>query len=343
MGLKAGLQLLQRSQVIRQADDIVGIGVRNWQKPSLIGLHYNPSTRVDKFVSKLDCTAGFRTREEIIQYFKSLGIDVRLEDLTSTHLESFNLIREDIELLRRMGLKESIPKGICLSDWRNTEKTKALLTEYGLDMRFPAERRAYCGGNSNIVFINSSDKALERSNGVFRKFKHEIGHRMHYTHYNSKGVLGSNGANSVLGRGIQDNIAFANRQLKVLGFEEQVATIKNVPTPYQLTAPFQGKIIPLSTGKILTVDVNKMTAYMNGKCHCYNKEYLSEQVAEIFEDLLKGRRYDDLTMLMYDFAGGGRIPNLIINGQKYDDYIKSLYENKELVNKLEEFIEISCR
>ena len=129
----------------------------------------------------------------------------------------------------------------------------------------------------------------------------------------------------------------------MLGFEEQVATIKNVPTPYQLTAPFQSKIIPLSTGKILTVDVSKMTAYMNGKCHCYNKEYLSEQVAEIFEDLLKGRRYNDLTMLMYDFAGGGRIPNLIINGQKYDDYIKSLYENKELVNKLKEFIEISYR
>ena len=343
MGLKAGLQLLQRSQVIRQADDIVGIGVRNWQKPNLTGLRYNPSTRVDKFVSKLDSTAGFRTQEEIIQYFKNLGIDVKLENFTSTHLESFNLIRNDIELLRRMGLKESIPKGICLSDWRNIEKTKTLLTAYGLDMRLPAERRAYCGGKSNTVFINSSDEALKDSNGVFRKFKHEIGHRRHYTHYNSKGVLGSNGANSVLGSGIQDNIAFANRQLKVLGIDGQVATIKDVETPYHLAAPFRGKIIPLSTGKLLTVDVSKMTAYMNGKCHCYNKEFLSEQVAEVFEDLLKSRRYDDLTMLMYDFAGGDRIPNLIINGRKYDDYIKSLYENKELVNKLKEFIEISYR
>lgn len=84
-----------------------------------------------------------------------------------------------------------------------------------------------------------------------------------------------------------------------------------------------------------------MLTYMNNKCHCYNKEWVSEQVAEIFEDLLKGRRFDDLTMLMYDFSGGGRIPNLIIDGKKYDDYIKSLYENKELVNKLKEFITVS--
>ena len=343
MGLKAGLQLLQRNQVIKQADDIFGLGVRNWQKPSLVGLRYAPSTRVDKFVTSLDGAIGFRTREEIVQYFKNLGVNVRIEDFTPKHLETFNLIRDDIELLRRMGLKEAVPEGICLSDWRNIEKTKTLLAEYGLDMHFPAERRAYCGGNSNTVFINSSDDALESSSGVFKKFKHEIGHRWHYTHYNSKGVLGSNGANSVLGNGIENNIDFANRQLKVLGFDEQVATIKGISTPYQLTAPFQGKIIPLSTGKILTVDVSKMTAYINGKCNCYNKEYLSEQIAEVFEDLLKGRRYDDLTMLMYDFAGGGRIPNLIINGKKYDDYIKSLYENKELVNKLKEFIEITYK
>ncbi len=343
MGLKAGLQLLQRSQVIRQADDIVGIGVRNWQKPSLIGLHYNPSTRVDKFVSKLDCTAGFRTKEEIIQYFKSLGIDVRLEDFTSTHLESFNLIRDDVELLRRMGLKEAVPKGICLSDWRNVEKTKQLLTEYGLERSLPSTNRAYCGGNSNIVFINSSDKALERSNGVFRKFKHEIGHRRHYTHYNSKGILGSNGTYSVLGKGLNDNVSFANRQLEVLGINAKVFKIPNYSMQYQVTAPVNGKFIPLEGNRVLNVDVSKMTAYMNGKCHCYNKEYLSEQVAEVFEDLLKGRRYNDLTMLMYDFAGGGRIPNLIINGQKYDDYIKSLYENKELVNKLKEFIEITYK
>ena len=44
---------------------------------------------------------------------------------------------------------------------------------------------------------------------------------------------------------------------------------------------------------------------------------------------------------MYDFAGGGRIPNLIINGKKYDDYIKTLYKNKELVNKLKEYIIIA--
>ena len=128
--------------------------------------------------------------------------------------------------------------------------------------------------------------------------------------------------------------------MEVLGIDARVLKV-NYPTQYQLTAPINGKFIPLEGNKPLCVDLSKMINYMNDKCHCYNKEILSEQVAEIFEDLLKGRRYDDLTMLMYDFAGGGRIPNLIINGMKYDDYIKSLYENKELVKKLKDFILIS--
>ena len=336
------MQLLQSSQVVRRAVDILGLGVRKCQKSSLTGLYYAPSAGVDKFVTKLNGSTGFRTKEEIVQYFKNLGVDVRLEDFSPKHLETFSLIRDDIELLNRMGLKDALPKGVCLSDWRKLEKNKQLVAEYGLDMTFPPARRAYCGGNSNIIFINSSEEALASSDGVFRKFKHEIGHRRHYTHYTPTGVLGSSGTNSVLGCGIRDNVDFANRQLDVLGINERVHRI-DYAKQYHLTEPISNKFIPLEDYKVLNVDISKMTAYMNGKCHCYNKEYLSEQVAEIFEDLLKGRRYDDLTMLMYDFAGGGRIPNLIINGRKYDEYIKSLYANKELVNKLREFINISYK
>ena len=311
-------------------------------KINTCGLKYAPKANVDELVIKQCNLSGFSSKEEIIQCFKNLDINVRIEDFSPRHIETFNLIRNDVETLRRMGLKEAVPSGICMSDWRNIEKTEQLCSEYGINFSFPPTRRAYCGNNtSNTVFINSSEDALESSNGVFRKFKHEIGHRRHYTYYASDGTVKSNGANSVLGQGVCDNLEFANRQLKVLGIDGRVAVIKTVPYPYQLTMPFSGRFIPLEGGKILQIDISKMTSYMNKKCRCYNKEYLSEQVAEIFEDLLKGRRYDDLTMLMYDFAGGGRIPNLVINGLKYDDYIKSLYKNTELVNRLKEFITVS--
>ena len=307
------------------------------------GLRIKPQLTADTVQIKgvKPLVAGFRNKEEIVQYFKNLGIDVRIESLSDKHIETFNLIRKDIETLEKMGLKDALPKGICLSDWRDVEKTKQILREYGLDMHFPTDRRAYCGASSNTIFINSSDEALASSNGIFRKFKHEIGHRRHFTYYTPNGVLGSNGSNSILGQGVKDNIEFANRQMQVLGIEGSVANVKNIAMPYNITSPINGNLIPLQSGKVLNIDTSMMVNYMNKRCHCYNKSLLSEQVAEIFEDLLKGRQFDDLTMLMYDFAGGGRIPNLIINGKSYDEYIKSLYKNKDLINKLREFISVT--
>lgn len=344
MGLKVGLQILQQigKSVSRYSDDFVGLGVRNWAKPTCLeGLRYTPPINADKFIIKHINPTRFTSKEDIVRYFKNLGIDVRLEDFTPQHLETFNLIRNDIELLNRMGLREAVPKGVCLSDWRNVDKTKQLLSEHGINFSFPSERRAYSGITTDFIFINSSEEALTSTDGVFRKFKHEIGHRLHYTHGTPEGGVASNGSRSVLGRDVCDNSEFANRQLKVLEIEGRVATIKGVQNPFQLTMPYSGRYIPLEGGKVLKIDISKMTKYMNDRCHCYNKDYLSEQTAEIFEDLLKGRRFDDLTMLMYDFSGGGRIPNLIVNGKIYDDYIKTLYENKDLVNKLKEFIVIT--
>ena len=46
-------------------------------------------------------------------------------------------------------------------------------------------------------------------------------------------------------------------------------------------------------------------------------------------------------MLYYDFAGGARIPNKKINGKTYDEYIESLYNTKELIQKLKDNIKIS--
>lgn len=353
MGLKAGLQILQQTTkvVSKYTDDFVGLGVRNWAKPTnLEGLRYAPHINADKFIIKHINPTEFTFKEEIVRYFQNLGIDVRLEDFSPQHFETFNLIRNDIELLNRMGLRETVPKEICLSDWRKVEKTKQILTEYGIAFPFPTERRAYCGVGTNTIFINSSEVAQAGSNGVFRKFKHEIGHRRHYTHGTHDGRLASDGSRSVLGQDVQDKEEFAKKQLQLLGIEERLLQNPNsLPYNITLSSPYNmnGKrinILPIQTPqgvRPLYIDCSKATAYLNSQCHCYNKDYLSEQIAEIFEDLLKGRRFDDLTMLMYDFSGGGRIPNMVINGKRYDDYIKTLYENKDLVNKLKEFIVIT--
>ena len=45
-------------------------------------------------------------------------------------------------------------------------------------------------------------------------------------------------------------------------------------------------------------------------------------------------------MLMYDMNGGGRVPNRVIKDMKYDDYIESLYNNKDLIRQLRECVEI---
>ncbi len=72
----------------------------------------------------------------------------------------------------------------------------------------------------------------------------------------------------------------------------------------------------------------------------YNyKDYeADEYVADIFKFLTTGKTFSDEVMLAYDFIGGGRVPNLIIKGKSYDDYIKSLYDNPEMVQKLKNMV-----
>ena len=71
-----------------------------------------------------------------------------------------------------------------------------------------------------------------------------------------------------------------------------------------------------------------------------SETYAWEQTAEMFAKLNKGHQFSDEVMLMYDFIGRSRVPNLVIKGQKYDDYIASLYQNEEILQKLRDSIEI---
>ena len=83
-----------------------------------------------------------------------------------------------------------------------------------------------------------------------------------------------------------------------------------------------------------------MIEKMASESNVYAPDVAFENVAEIFQKLNQGHQFSDEVMLMYDFCGGGRVPNLVIKGQKYDDYIASLYQNKELLQKLRDCIEI---
>ena len=89
------------------------------------------------------------------------------------------------------------------------------------------------------------------------------------------------------------------------------------------------------------VYVNDIVNRMNEETNCYKPESLSEQVAYVFDGLVKGEKtFSDEVMLYYDFAGGARIPNLKIGGKIYDEYIESLYNNPDLIQKLKDNIKI---
>ena len=88
------------------------------------------------------------------------------------------------------------------------------------------------------------------------------------------------------------------------------------------------------------VYVNNIVNKMNEETHCYSPQDLDEHVAYVFDGLVKGKKFSDEVMLYYDFAGGARIPNFKIGGKTYDEYIESLYNNSELVQRLRDNIKI---
>ena len=65
-------------------------------KINTCGLKYAPKANVDELVIKQCNLSGFSSKEEIIQCFKNLGINVRIEDFSPRHIETFNLIRDAV-------------------------------------------------------------------------------------------------------------------------------------------------------------------------------------------------------------------------------------------------------
>lgn len=272
--------------------------------------------------------AVFKTVDEAKKYFEELGIDTIFRDVTEEHLPLLNRIKDDIKKIKELGVKFDKPDTITISDWHKAEEYEELCRKRGVNIERIEEYHAFCAGDkngANHVFVNSSKPATDF-------FRHELGHANHHrgcdSYWEAKGVI---------------NHDFADKQLEILGQDIKIYRgtndFKNIFhfNPQRSTTKFA---FPNQNMETRYVYVKSIVDKMNEETHCYAPENLNEQVAYIFDGLVKGDKFSDEVMLYYDFAGGARIPNLKIDGKSYDEYIESLYNNPELIQKLKDNIKI---
>ena len=276
---------------------------------------------------------SFTNINEAKKYFENLGIETDFRGATKEHLDMLNKIKENIKQLKEMGVKKEKPDSITISDWRNKEETQELFRKRG-SINEEAPESGYYKAFS--VFKNGEEAhIIIDSNASFDQFRHEMGHVNHHigldSYWHSKGLKGAD---------------FANKQLELLGSDEKIyPNISGHSGRNLIEIPIEGMSakfrFPTTEREVRYVYPQGMIDKMQTETHAYdNGKSVTEQIAYVFEGLLKGEKFSDETMLYYDFAGGARIPNLKIDGKTYDEYIESIYNNKDLIEKLRENIKI---
>ena len=270
----------------------------------------------------------FKKVDDAKEYFENLGIDTIFRDVTDEHLPLLNRIKDDMKKLKELGVKFDKPDTLTISDWHKAKEYEELCRKRGITMERREEYHAFCQGDekeANHIFINASKPNTDW-------FRHEMGHANHHRGHDSFWEA----------KGIKDH-DFADKQLEILGQDIKIYRgtndFKNIFhfNPGQESVKF---VFPNRDMEARFVYVNNVVNKMNEETNCYKPESLSEQVAYVFDGLEKGKKFSDEVMLYYDFAGGARIPNLKIGGKSYDEYIESLYNNAELVQKLRNNIKI---
>ncbi len=327
------------------------------------------SQNIQRAANNLPNNIKLNNVEEAQVYFDRLGIRTILKKGTERHLDDLNAIKDDLVTLQRNGVQMSKPNTIVFSNWRKKSEIEEVCRQLNMPEEAVSHITQTLNGASgmwgsvqslkngnNIVFINNG------STVNLKKFIHEMGH-LHqdtgtsYWHY--RGFTGPE---------------FLRKQCEILGLPECVnikqlknwsnenlydifrtncsnqASIDGLRQRIQRTFPeLNGNyetlfFYPLRTasGKIEPYYINgkRMVEKMYSESRVYAPDRTYENVAEIFEGLNKGQKYSDEVMLIYDFCGGGRVPNLVIKGKKYDDYIASLYENKDLIQRLKSLLDI---
>ena len=334
-----------------------------WQK--IVGK--SPKSTTQKPNPAIPEMADFKNLEEAKEYFDRFGIKTIFKDGSENHLTDLNNIKKDLVLLEKNGVAIPKPNSIILCDWHNVDESKQIFRTLNIDERKADSCKTLAGywgtiskstDNKCHVIINSS------FSGNYGKFIHEMGHihqdSFRTSYWHSKGLSDREFINKqldVLGLsdiGIADdgidmiiresgneftpaifhNVHYANVSPKVkIKIKNLFPSIKN--DDYLKLFSIFGK-----DRKTYVINAKKMADKMYSESGVYAPEKIWENVAEIFEGLNKGKEYSDLVMLMYDINGGGRVPNLVIKGKKYDDYIESLYNNKDLIAELRKCIEL---
>ena len=271
----------------------------------------------------------FKNINDAKEYFESLGIKTDFRGAVEEHLPLLNRIKENLKQLKEMGVKKEKPYSITISDWKNKAELEELHSKNGVNSsEYEPGYFAQCLTSKDKkyhIYINSNKPD-------FDMFRHEMGHVNDFIHdsfWHSKGLTGHD---------------FADKQLQIIGQEEKIyrgtEDFNNIFhfQPAKRTTSFT---FPNKNMETRYVHAQSMISKMQSETGCYAPESLIEQKAYIFEGLLQGKAFSDEVMLYYDFAGGARIPNLKINGKSYDEYIESLYDNKDLIEKLKQNVKIS--
>ena len=282
--------------------------------------------RVNKKSGAVDTV--FKNIDEAKKYFTDMGINTIFRDVTEEHLPLLNRIKNDLNKLKELDVKIKQPDTLTISDWHKAEEYEELCRKRGITMDRIEEYHAFCAGDKNgasHIFVNSSKPATDY-------FRHEMGHANHDRGFDSfweaKGVK---------------NHDFADKQLEILGQDIKIfrgtGDFKNIFhfNPEHNTTKFA---FPNKDMETRFIYVKNILDTMQKETNCYAPEKLEEQVAYVFDGLVNGKKFSDEVMLYYDFAGGARIPKLKINDKTYDEYISSLYENADLIQKLRDNIKI---
>lgn len=335
-----------------------------WQK--IVGK--SPKSTTQKPNTGIPEIADFKNLEEAKEYFDRLGIKTIFKDGSEKHLVDLNNIKNDLVLLDKNGVAIPKPNSIILCDWHNVDESKQIFRTLNIDERKADSCKTLAGywgtiskssDNKCHVIINSS------FSGNYGKLIHEMGHihqdsfRTSYWHY--KGLSDREFVKKQLDVFGLSDIGMAEDGIDMIireaGHEFTPAIFRHVH--YANVSPEvkikiknlfpsinnEGDYLKLFSifgkdRKTYVINAKKMADKMYSESGVYAPEKIWENVAEIFEGLNKGKEYSDLVMLMYDINGGGRIPNLVIKGKKYDDYIESLYNNKDLITELRKCIEV---
>ena len=307
----------------------------------------------------------FKSIDKAKEYFETLGVKTVFKEGSQNHLADLNNIKKDLITLEKNGVVLSKPNSVILCNWSNLEEVKQVLEPLNIS----EETANLCNKSSGFwgtVAKSSDDKyhVLINTgfNGDYGRFIHEMGHihqdYLNSSYWGSKGLTGeefmakqmeilglsdigiSSAYINMLRREKAPLLMLRSASLDIKGFD--MARDKAMRMFDNIKEEDYSKIFMIfgADEKTYYLNAKKMVDKMAGESGVYAPSKLWENVAEIFQGLNQGKEYSDLVMLMYDISGGGRVPNRVIKGMKYDNYIESLYKNEDLIRQLRECIEI---